>query len=45
MKRLNGDPVKGGFQCHKQLAIKLYNACNQLMMRIYSKSLDCNKVN
>jgi hypothetical protein len=28
VKRVNGDPVKSGFQCHKQFVIKLYHTCN-----------------
>ncbi len=37
VKRVNGDPVKSGFQSHKQLAMKLYHACNQFMLRMYCK--------
>ncbi len=40
VKRVNGNPVKSGFQCHKQFAVKLYNACKWFMLRIYCKSLD-----
>jgi hypothetical protein len=40
VKRVNGDPVKSGFQCHKQFAIKLYHACNRFMTRMHCKSLD-----
>jgi hypothetical protein len=28
IKRVNGDPVKGGYQCHHHFAIKLYRAAN-----------------
>ncbi len=45
VKRVTGDPVKSGFQCHKMFAIKLFNACNQLMMRRFCISLDCNEIN
>jgi hypothetical protein len=38
VKRVNGDPVKGGFQCHKQFALKLCNACNRFFLRSYCKS-------
>jgi hypothetical protein len=33
VKRVNGDPIKNGFQCHEQFAKKLYNACNRFMLR------------
>jgi hypothetical protein len=38
--RVNKGPVKSGFQCQEQFAIKLYHACNQFMLRMYCKSLD-----
>jgi hypothetical protein len=42
VKRVNGDPVKGGFQTHHHFAKKVYNACNRLMLRqfIISGSLN-----
>ncbi len=39
VKRVTGDPLKQlAFQCHKQFAIKLYNAFNQFMLRMYVHS-------
>ena len=33
VKRVTGDPVKNGFQCHDNFAVKLYTACNRFMLR------------
>jgi hypothetical protein len=38
VKRVNGDPIKGGYQSHEQFARKLYNACNRFLLRSYCKS-------
>ena len=33
MKRVNGNPVKGGYQAHHLFAVRLYRAANRLMFR------------
>jgi hypothetical protein len=33
VKRVNGDPIKGGFQSHEQFAKKMYRSCNRFMLR------------
>jgi hypothetical protein len=33
VKRVNGDPIKGGFQSHDQFAKKMYRSCNRFMFR------------
>jgi hypothetical protein len=38
VKRVNGDPVKGGCQCHHHFVIKLYGAANRLQLRAFCSS-------
>jgi hypothetical protein len=38
VKRVTGDPVKNGFQCHERFADKMYNACNRFMLRMFCTS-------
>jgi hypothetical protein len=45
VKRVNGDPVKGGFQTHKQFSMKCYKAVNRLMLRAFCLSGSINHVN
>ena len=33
VKRINGDPVKGGYQAHELFAVRIYRAANRLMFR------------
>jgi hypothetical protein len=40
-----GDPVKGGFQTHKQFSMKCYKSVNQLMMRAFCLSGHINESN
>jgi hypothetical protein len=45
VKRVNGDPVKGEFQTHKQFSMKCYKAVKLLMMRAFCLSGSINQVN
>ena len=38
VKRVTGDPVKGGYQTHHHFAKKVYISCNRLMMRRFCQS-------
>jgi hypothetical protein len=44
VKRVTGDPVKGGFQCHDQFAKEMYCACNRYMMRMFISLGYFNKI-
>jgi hypothetical protein len=45
VKRVNGNPVNGGFQTHEQFSIKCYKAVNRLMLRAFCLSGSINQVN
>jgi hypothetical protein len=45
VKRVNGDPVKGGFQTHEQFSMKCYKSVNRLMMRAFCLSGYINELN
>ncbi len=45
VKRVNGDPVKCGFQTHEQFSMKCYKAVNWLMLKAFCLSESINQVN
>ena len=43
VKRVTGDPVKGGFQTHHLFCKKVFSCCNRLMMRSFCNSVQLNE--
>ncbi len=44
VKRVTGDPVKNGFQCHDNFTKKLYSVCNRFMLQSFCASQYMEKI-